>query len=95
MTLNPQRDRHLAEGMGEMDGGSHPQSIHIYHAGPGKPHPGNPHHVHIHHADGTHEHSDHANFSEAMNHVNARCSGGEQRPENAGGEGEYGSSVSE
>lgn len=54
--------------------GAHPHSIHIHHAGDGAPHPSNPHHVHVHHADGSHEHSDHGSFEEAMSHAQSKAS---------------------
>lgn len=57
-------------------GGPHPHSIHIHHAGQGQPHAGNAHHVHIHHADGTHEHSDHGSFQEAMDHASRQGADG-------------------
>jgi hypothetical protein len=52
--------------------GAHPHSVSIHHAGAGEPKHSNPHHVHVHHADGTHEHSEHANFQEAMDHANSK-----------------------
>ena len=82
--MNPQRGKHMhGEGGEEHHGGSHPHSIHIHHAGSGAPHAHNPHHVHVHHADGRHEHSDHGNFQEAMDHAHSviGSGGGEQRPE--------------
>ena len=58
-------------------GGKHPHSVHIHHAGQGEPKAGNPHHVHVHHADGTHEHSDHGSFDEAMDHAQSKAEGSE------------------
>ena len=82
MYMNPQRGRHMTH---DMEGGAqnqgqgpkHPHSIHIHHAGDGEPHHGNPHHVHVHHADGSHEHSEHGNFKEAMDHAHSMSGGGE------------------
>lgn len=94
--MNPAYGRHMgSDGAkphhgsdGERHGGKpHPHSVHIHHAGDGEPHPGNPHHVHVHHADGSHEHTEHENYSEAMNH--AHSIGGESGQDHGlAGEGE-------
>ncbi len=60
------------QSQGEKKG--HPHSVSIHHAGQGEPKAENPHHVHVHHSDGSHEHSDHANFGEAMDHAQSQGS---------------------
>lgn len=86
--MNPAVGRHLGhepepeeKETHDGSGGTHPHSVSIHHAGPHPPHPSHPHHVHVHHADGTHEHSEHANFGEAMNHAQSVGGGGGQEPD--------------